>query len=134
MPKIIEILNAGEVVNTIISDETNAEEQFPGAWRVAAVQPEAATVIPDKHITKLAFISRFTDSEAVAIDLASIGTTVQAAGMRRYMSKVNAATFVDLSHSDTRNGVQALESAGLLAAGRALAILDTPISDVERPA
>ncbi|MBP7568224.1 MAG: hypothetical protein KA795_19675, partial [Burkholderiaceae bacterium] len=64
--------------------------------------------------------------------LASIGTTPQAAGMRRYLSKVNAAKFIDLDRADTRAGVQALEAATLLAAGRALQILDAPIQPGER--
>jgi hypothetical protein len=86
-----------------------------------------------RHITQLAFLSRFTDAEAVAIDLASIGATVEAASMRRYLSKVNAATFIDLNRPDTRAGVQSLEAGGVLVAGRALEILDAPIQPEERP-
>lgn len=86
-----------------------------------------------RRITRLAFLNRFTDPEAIAIDLASIGATVEAATLRRYMQKVNAATFIDLDRPDTRGGVQALEAAGVLAAGRALQILDAPIQDAERP-
>ncbi len=85
-----------------------------------------------RHITRLAFLNRFTDEEAVAIDLASIGTTVEAAYMRRYMSKVNAATFIDLDRPDTRAGVMALEQNGLLDPGRALEILDAPITTEEK--
>ena len=54
--------------------------------------------------------------------------------MRRYLSKVNAATFIDLDRPDTRAGVQALEAVGILTEGRALEILDTPIDAQERPA
>lgn len=92
----------------------------------------APPVIATRHITRLAFLSRFTDAEAVAIDLASIGATVPAASMRRYLNKVNAATFIDLDRPETRAGVLALEAAGVLAAGRALAILDAPIQPEER--
>ena len=53
--------------------------------------------------------------------------------MRRYLSKVNAAQHIDLQDADTRGGVQALEAAGLIAAGRATAILDTPIQARELP-
>lgn len=94
-------------------------------------QPEPAPEL--RHITRLAFLSRFTDPEAITIDLASIGATPQAAGMRRYLSKVNAATFIDLDRPDTRAGVQALEAVGILTEGRALEILDTPIDAQERP-
>lgn len=95
--------------------------------------PEPAPAPGLRHITQLAFLTRFTDAEAVAIDLASIGATVPAASMRRYLDKVRAATFIDLDRSDTRAGVQALESAGVLAAGRALEILDAPVQPEERP-
>lgn len=88
---------------------------------------------PDKVITRLAFLSRFTDEEAIAIDLASIGATVAAATMRRYLSKVEAANFIDLSREDTRQGVEQLEAAGIIGVGRAAEILDTPISSEEIP-
>lgn len=86
---------------------------------------------PTTKITQLAFLNRFTDAEAIAIDLASQGTTVEAAAMRRYQKKVDAATHIDLSRQDTRDGVLALESIGLLAAGRATEILDAPIQPEE---
>ena len=85
-----------------------------------------------RQITRLAFLDRFTDAEAVAIDLASMGATVEAASVRRYLSKVNAATFIDLDRADTRAGVQALEAGGLLGEGRALEILDAPVEQHER--
>lgn len=96
-------------------------------WKVVQLPP------PPRHITRLAFLSRFTDEEAVTIDLASIGATVEAAMMRRYLSKVEAASFIDLEREDTRKGVLALESAGILAEGRALEILDSPIEPHEVP-
>lgn len=94
--------------------------------------PAPAALDAARYITRLAFLSRFTDLEAVTIDLASIGATVPAASMRRYMSKVNAATFIDLDRADTRAGVLSLEAGGVLAAGRALVILDAEIQDTER--
>ena len=130
----IEILSAqGAVINTISASEAFAEAAYPGAWRLAAVQPLDAPTTEPRHITTLAFLNRFTDAEAITIDLGSIGATVEAASLRRYMSKVNAATFIDLDRPDTRAGVQALEAGGVLAAGRALAILDAPIQPEERP-
>lgn len=97
-------------------------------------QEWGAAVVPSavRHITQLAFLSRFSDAEAIAIDLASIGATQQAAAMRRYLNKVNAAKFIDLDRPDTRAGVQALEAATLLAPGRALVILDAEIQQHER--
>ena len=108
------------------------------AWDGEAFTPPAPPPAPEptprpKHITRLAFLNRFTDAEAISIDLASIGATAQEAGLRRYMNKVNAATFIDLARPDTRSGVQALEAGGVLAAGRAAEILDSDILDEERP-
>lgn len=96
-------------------------------------EPELPITSTPTRITRLAFLSRFTDAEAVTLDLASQGATVQAATMRRYLSKVNAATYIDLSRDDTRAGVIALEGAGILGAGRALEILDAPIQSDEVP-
>ena len=84
-------------------------------------------------ITILAFLSRFTDAEAIAIDLAGIGATAGAATIRRYMSKVTAASFIDLEREDTRAGVAALEAAGLLVEGRAQEILEAPIQPGDVP-
>lgn len=131
MTQRIEILENGAVVGTIIADEEAAEQLYPGAWRLAEQQEEPAPA-PDLRITRLAFLDRFTDAEAVAIDLASLGATVQAAGLRRYLHKVNSAQHIDLARADLQAGVQALEAAGLLAAGRAEQILTAPITDIER--
>lgn len=86
------------------------------------------------RITKLAFLTRFTDAEAVAIDLASIGATEQAASIRRYLNLVDAAAFIDLARPDLHTSLSALETVGLLSAGRADAIINTPIQPIEVPA
>ena len=98
------------------------------------------TIHSDARITRLAFRNRFTQAEKVALELASLdnpATTMaqrqQAAAIRVYLADVAASAFVDLKRADTRAGVQSLEAAGLLAAGRALQILDAPIDDHERP-
>ncbi len=95
--------------------------------------PEPVVIPEDRRITRLAFLNRCTDAEAVAIDLASQGATVQAAFIRRYQAKVNAASFIDLADPNTRNGVIALEDGGLLADGRADEILNAPVQAGERP-
>lgn len=98
----------------------------------AFIAPDAPVAPPPPvKITQLAFLNRFTDPEAIAIDLASQGATVPAATLRRYMSKVTAATFIDLNDTDTRAGVLALETATLIATGRSTVILDTPPTDKE---
>ena len=97
--------------------------------------PEAETPVetPKKYITKLAFMNRFTDGEAVAIDMASRLDTVQAAQLRRFLAKVDAATFIDLAREETIIGVRALEQIGLIGQGRAEAILSAPIQYTEIP-
>lgn len=95
--------------------------------------PPPPVIVPDLRITQLAFMTRFTDSEAIAIDMASQGTSIQAAYMRRYQSKLNAATWIDLANTDTQAGVHQLEAAGLLGAGRAVTILTAPVQATERP-
>ena len=94
---------------------------------------------PDTRLTKLAFRNRFTQAEKVALELAALDDPAapmaqrqQAAALRATLSDTAAATFIDLIHADTRAGVQMLETAGLLAAGRALEILDAPVTPEER--
>ncbi len=116
--------------NTVLADEAFMLSQHAGDFTLLPAPPAPP---PVRHITRLAFISRFTDEEAVTLDLASIGATVQAASLRRYLNKVNAATFIDLDRPDTRAGVQALEASGVIAAGRAAVILDAPVQPAERP-
>ena len=97
------------------------------------IPAEPAPAPTERNVSRKAFLSRFTDAEAIDIDLASIGATREAAAVRRYLSKVNAAQHIDLADDETRTGVQALEAAGLLQPGRALAILDAPIEPKELP-
>lgn len=44
-----------------------------------------------------------------------------------------AASFIDLEREDTRQGVLALESVGILDEGRAMEILDSPVEPHEVP-
>lgn len=54
--------------------------------------------------------------------------------MIRVMQRmVSDATFIDLDDTDTKNMVMQLESMGLLAPGRALQILTSPITSGEQP-
>ena len=110
----------------LIGQRWNAETQ--------AFEPGPPPELPTgRLVSNKAFLSRFTDDEAIDIDLASMGATREAATVRRYLSKVNAAQRIDLTDDETRTGVQALEAAGLLQPGRALVILDAPIEPKELP-
>lgn len=78
-------------------------------------------------ITQLAFISRFTDDEAVDIDLASKGDTRDAALLRRYLQKVNLATHIDLSRQELADDLQRLVAFNLLTPERREQILTAPV-------
>lgn len=85
------------------------------------------------RITKLAFRNRFTVAEKAALEIAALDnptadmqSRVLAATLRAYLEDVQAATFIDLSSADTRAGVLQLGQVGLIGAGRAVEILDTP--------
>lgn len=83
-------------------------------------------------ITQLAFLNRFTDTEAIDIDLASIGETRQAAQLRHYLKKVSASTYIDLERPDLRSDLDTLVEFGLLQGYRVDQILDKNISPVEK--
>lgn len=134
---------------TVQPDAETSDYNFNGvAWvyapnvqvsRVAGGQAVPATV-QDHRITRLAFRNRFTSVEKVAIEIAALDDPTapmpqraQAAALRANQADLAAATFVDLARPDTRAGVQMLEAAGLLGAGRALEILDTPAQPHESP-
>lgn len=116
-------------------DETLLGKLWDSESRKFVSPPAGGGVAPPQasKVSRLAFLSRFTDAEAIDIDLASIGATREAAAVRRYLSKVNAAQHIDLQDADTRGGVQALEAVGLIAAGRAAEVLDAPIEPRELP-
>lgn len=114
----------------------------PGwAWDgVAWTAPEAAVPAVDRRVTVLAFWQRFTQPERVGLQVAAVinpaGTLAErqaAAGIKDMLDSVMVAKWIDLERADTRSGVQALETAGLLASGRALEILDAPVQPQERP-
>lgn len=122
-----------EAIDTLIEQNLTISRGWGWSPQDGFIEPAAPEpVIEPKKITRLAFLNRFTDAEAIALDLASIGTTIEAASIRRYMQKVNAATFIDLSRDDTIAGVRQLETVGLIGAGRSDQILTDPITELER--
>ncbi|MEN9885691.1 MAG: hypothetical protein RL758_269 [Pseudomonadota bacterium] len=99
----------------------------------------APAQVNSRHITKLAFRQRFTKAERTAIEIASLDDPAatlfarqQAAFIRASQEDLRVANYIDLDRTDTRAGVISMEAAGLLAAGRALQILDAPIQPAER--
>lgn len=152
--RALAILQGDTIANVILAaraadwpgavDVTDVSPRPGPGWTRAGDtwQPPSGSDAPaDRRITRLAFRNRFTQAELVALEIASLDNPAatmqarqQAASLRVMLANLQAASWIDLQRPDTRTGVQQLEAAGLLGAGRALEILDAPIADIERPA
>lgn len=118
-----------------VEPSQNLPEAIPGPF--PALETDERPV--PKYITKLAFRNRFTAAEKINIELAALDNPTATAQQRQnaalirvYLKDVDAATFIDLDRQDTKDGVQNLETVGLLAAGRANTILTAEIQSTER--
>ncbi|MBS3958295.1 MAG: hypothetical protein KGZ52_02690 [Xanthomonadaceae bacterium] len=153
MLRVLALMIGTRVDNVVIGEPAN----YPGALDVTDANPRPSPgwirqgqtfVAPPPpapqslgtRITKLAFRQRVGPQALAAIELASVhdaAAPVQAqqlaATLRVMLADVQAATFIDLARPDTRAGVQSLEAAGLLPAGKAAEILDTPVQAHEVP-
>lgn len=125
---------AGGVTEQINAD-TYPLADFDHTEFIEDAAPSAPTSV---KITKLAFRQRFTLQEKAALEIAALDVPTApmeqralAATLRANQADVQAATYIDLMRSDTRAGVMELEQYGLIAAGRALVILDTPPTEEE---
>lgn len=87
--------------------------------------PDAVPVPAPRLLTHEQFIRRFTPAEWEAMTAAARASTAMDAWMRRF----TLATVVSLDDPATAAGVQALELAGILAAGRAEEILGAEPSE-----
>lgn len=135
------VLGSYQIITTEVDNDF-----FPAGylWDVATSTAKRKFVPPPdgsvlRHITQLAFRNRFTAAEKVAIEMAALdnpaaalSTRLQAAAIRVNLADTAAARYIDLDWPDTRRGVQDMETGGLLAAGRAAGILDSPVLDLER--
>ena len=95
--------------------------------------------LPPQYLSKLGFRNRFTMAEKAAIEIAALDdpaapmpARMVAATLRASLADQRDATYIDPLRPDTRAGVIQLETYGVIAAGRALEILDAPIQDGER--
>ena len=93
------------------------ESQHPGDYTQLPDDPVA--VAPSPPISKREFLKLFTPVEYGAIKTAAnVNTTVD-----YYWQQFLLAEFISLSNVDTLGGLELLESAGLLSAGRAAEIV-----------
>lgn len=153
MSRLLALITSGLVANVIVGEVAD----YPGAIDVTDLSPRpapgwnydgdeftppAAPPAPSygTRITKLAFRQRVGPQALAAIELASVHNAAAAeqaqklaATLRVMLADVQAATFIDLARPDTRAGVQQLEAVGLLPAGKAAEILDTPVQAAEVP-
>lgn len=88
------------------------------AVRFAVTEADRAT---PTRITRLQFLSRFTDAEMQAV----IAASDQSPALRSALLKWQTADGIVLTDAATVAGVEALEIAGLLAAGRSAEVLAT---------
>lgn len=137
--QVIEITQGSAVVDTILATPEFAQQHYPGRWRLAEQQPPPPQD-QHRHITPLAFRRRFTGAERAAIEWAAVDRAdagqqerMQAAQLRSNLKDQELASFIDLDDPDVAAGVQLLETVGLIAAGRALQITDTPPRPDELP-
>lgn len=78
------------------------------------------TLPEDKKMTTLSFMELFSDNELVGIlDAAKVSTQVQL-----FVMKMEQASFIDLNYQPTIDGINALVTAGLISADRAVEVLN----------
>lgn len=104
------------------------------------IRERVTAKVPDSAITPRAFLARFTRNERRGIQMAAqhdpADTNARqraAAELRDLLLEISVSQFIDLNNAATRAGVTALETAGLVAAGRATAVLDSAPDKSERP-
>ena len=109
------------------------------AWYVPTPPPPPPEAAARRRLLKrAAFRDRFTDPELVAIERAALDVPSgsqavrdRAARVRVFLQRINSDETIDLERQTLRALVQALETAGVLGAGRAAQILDLNVSAEE---
>jgi hypothetical protein len=98
------------------------------------------TVVIFRHILRHAFFKRFSDDELEDMEFLSMDDAAATVAIRRAKARLRRMIRVlesmepiDLNDTRVRAWVQLMEDRGLLAVGRAAAILDAVIDADERP-
>lgn len=89
------------------------------AWHVEEAAPSVTAQPASRTITKLEYMNRFHDDELAALYTAA-KSVVQ---VEIWLEKFKVSEFIDLADPRTVAGVNALEAAGIIGAGRAAEIL-----------
>ena len=123
----IEILDGQTVINTISADEAFAEQHYPGAWRLSAVQD--VPVVPTNPTDWLIDIGPFFDRFGAA-KMAVL--TSMDAGVKAILADLQVRKWIDLKRSDVASGLQYVGSVvAVLTPALQASILTTPVADVE---
>lgn len=124
-----EILDGQTVINTIVADAEFMAANYPQGNYREVVAPELPLVAQDRHLAPASFKRRLTQPERIGIrQAAKVSDEVY-----DFMDLLDTSKFIDLDDPLTQYGLQQLEAAGLLAAGRAAEILTAPVQESERP-
>jgi hypothetical protein len=94
---------------------------------------------PPPIITKIAFRDRFTSTEKEDLQMAAVINPSDTAQQKRQASKIQvwledirSSDYIDLTNTRVINGVNAMETVGIIGAGRAAEILSLEIREEER--
>jgi hypothetical protein len=136
---IIEILESGQVVRTIIADAAFAEAHYPGAWRIVP-DPAPAPAAPDPRLWWIdvgPFYDRFgVDALAIAASDHGACKAVQTlTGVRQYidLQDPRVASMIDMLIATGQPAAQPwAPGSGPMTAAKKAAILTTPTTDYER--
>jgi hypothetical protein len=107
----------------IIADLSFVEAHYPGDYTEIVEPPAPMPTV--RRLSKLAYMNRFTDAELAGI----YGAAKTVVSVEVWLAKFNATTpeadgtSIDLDDPRTVAGLQGMEAAGLLGAGRAAEIL-----------
>lgn len=126
---IYEILNGEAIINTIVADAEFMAANYPAGNYREVAEPDLPAAAEARHLAPASFKRRLTQPERIGIrEAAKVSAEVY-----DFMDLLDTSKFIDLDDPLTQYGLQQLESAGLLAAGRAAAILSAPVQESERP-
>lgn len=123
----IEILDGATVINTINADEAFAEQHYPGAWRVVAVEDSPPiTVNTTEWLIDIGpFFDRFGAAKMAVLTSAD-------PGVRAILADTQVRKWIDLQRADVAQSVAYIGTV-VAAVTPALqtAILTTPVSPEE---
>ena len=116
---VVQQRESGEVVHAYTADAPTEFVEYPFSLFNHTLQKPEPPAPTERAITKVAYLRRFTTDERVGIRTAAKTSAV----LEDYLSMMELAEEISLDDPDTIAAVQMLESAGLIAAGRAAEVL-----------